>query len=836
MIWPGTEYMIPLIVAVAFLVGSSLYLWYRHHTSAARTLVLILLSSSTWVVCRILNLSSSTPQIGILLERIEYIPLTLVYVAWFIFTLQYTGREKWVTRRNVALIALIPLVTLLLVFTSDYHPLMSNLVTSLRDGRLIAIKFYFGPWFYIHTAYAVSLLLFSDFLLIHMLIFAGRFYRWQIILLLIVSGFFLVGLLPFPVLSLLSLPLIIALLLSIACPAFALSIYRFRMADIVPVARGAIIDSMSDGVMVLDAQNRILDVNPLICQVIGVPASELIGQPVEKVWPHWIDHTRPGNLQRREITLDIHGQRTFDMRISPLTDNHGNLVSQIVVLRDITDSKKAEMQLKNLFEASKLINSTMDIDRIYKAVSDACQELVGFENFMIFLFSKKKIYPVYVLGKIKDIIKDVVLDYGEGLVGYCIRTRETLLLKNAHEDGRGKVIGTLKMSSQIIVPLIIEDDCVGALHISKAEENAYDEEDVDILKLFSEVVSSAIRNSNLYQEIKKSGEELEERIKERSRKMEIILNTRLNLQKETSLEQGLSTIVDSMEALGFDRVGVFLVDSGREKLNYYMGRGVDLPVDTSISLKKTEYIGVKCILEKKTIHMKDSSITEGVQIVHAKSFVWVPIVVEDEAFAALVASYMKENVTEEDVKDLEILAGMCAAFIDRTRIQIEPVTENMLKTEIMYQLNPGECYLVIEKKPEKSFEIFVDLVTHGISGFIVSRESPERVKEKYNLVKTPILWLSRSEREYTISPDDLSKLSYIIEDFTKKSTESVILIDGLEYLITQIGFDAVLKHVQELRDTMILNNSRLVIPVHKETLSVKEYSILERQFTILERC
>ncbi|MBU7047353.1 MAG: DUF835 domain-containing protein [Theionarchaea archaeon] len=53
---------------------------------------------------------------------------------------------------------------------------------------------------------------------------------------------------------------------------------------------------------------------------------------------------------------------------------------------------------------------------------------------------------------------------------------------------------------------------------------------------------------------------------------------------------------------------------------------------------------------------------------------------------------------------------------------------------------------------------------------------------------------------------------------------------------TQIGFDAVLKHVQELRDTMILNNSRLVIPVHKETLSVKEYSILERQFTILERC
>lgn len=180
---------------------------------------------------------------------------------------------------------------------------------------------------------------------------------------------------------------------------------------------------------------------------------------------------------------------------------------------------------------------------------------------------------------------------------------------------------------------------------------------------------------------------------------------------------------------------------------------------------------------------------------------------------------------------MEILASMCGALIDRTRIQIEPVIEKTLKREIKYQLNSKEAYLVLEKKPEKSFKIFVDLVTHGISGFIVSREYPEKLKEKYKLQKTPMLWLSRMEVKDAINPDDLPKLSYIIEDFTRKSVESVILLDGLEYLIIHTGFETVLKYLHELRDIVILNNSWLIIPVNKETLSSKEFGMLEREFT-----
>lgn len=590
------------------------------------------------------------------------LPMVIIYVGWPVFTLQYTGYEKWVTRRNLALLSIVPVVMLFLTFTNEYHGLMWSDIRLIIAGKLVLLQPSHGAWFWVYVGYGQILLLSSGFLLIHRRI-SAPFYRRQITSLLVALIFSqLVSLLPLSGHSPLSFLFVTVLLSFVASPALALSIYRFRLADIIPVARETVIDGMSDGVMVLDAQNRVLDVNPIIQQLIGYPTSEVIGQPLEGVWPEWVDQIGGGNEIHvdKEITLNLEDeQHIYDVQTSPLTDWRDNIVSWVIVLRDITERKRAE----------------------------------------------------------------------------------------------------------------------------------------------------------------------------------ILLNTRQKLQKETSLQRGLTIIADSMERLGFERFGVFLIDPKGEKLVFHSGKGDDLPrTGASIPLKKKKYFGVKCVLEKKTIYVKDLNSTRGKTLFKSNSFVWVPIVVQDETFAALAASTIKnKGVTDEEVKNLEVLADMCAAFIDRTRIEIEPVVEKTLKTEIKYRLDPKEGYLVLEKKPEKSFEIFFDLVTHAMSGFVVSREYPEKLKKKYNLQKTPMLWLSESETKDTINPNDLPKLSFIIEDFTRKSKESVVLLDGLEYLTTHTGFDTMLKYLHRLRDIIVLNNSRLIIPVNRETLSSKEFNMLEREFIILKR-
>lgn len=825
MLYQKTIYIILLIAAAVIGIVSSTYIMRHRHTPAGKTLALGLSAGTGYIVIRTLQLVSTDISTKIFWASTIYVIVLIIVVAFFVFALQYTGREKWVTRRNLALLSIISLTILLLAFISDSQHNWDRYSISEQNGlKLLQSKH--GPWFWGYAVYTFILALSADFLLIHMLIRMRHLYRRQITFLLVTVFFIqLLGILSWFEMPPLSFLLATIVLFSATCPVAVLSIFRFRIADILPVARGAVIDGMCDGVIVLDPQNRILDVNPLAQQLIRCPHSQLLGQPIQEVWPDWSDQIGfLDNNPNKEIVVTLDEQRIYDVGISPLTDWQGNLVSQIVILHNITERKQAEeklhqsrLQLKNLFEASKLINSTMNLEKIYTFVADSVQELVGFDTFILFLVSDNNVYPAYTSQKIDNLNTD-----SNKLVSQCIETAETLLLNDTYKE----IIDPGK-KSQIIAPLTVENQCVGALHIS-TDTTIYSQDDADVLNLLSEVVSSAITNAQLHNEITQFNLTLERRVEEKSRRTQIMLTTRQNLQKERNWEKGLTTIVESVNKLGFEWSGVFLVDPVKEMLEFHFGSGVDLSgIGASVSLKNAEHGGVQCVLQKRTIHVPSFNNRSE------SSFVWVPIIVQNEAFAVLAASSAKKRIAD-NVKDLEILAGMCGAFIDKTRTVIEPVVENTLKTKIKHTLDPMEGYIVLEKTPIKSFDIFVDLVTHGISGFVVSREYPEKLKEKYKLLKTPILWLSRSEQENTINPDDLPKLSFIIEDFTRKTTESVILLDGLEYLVAQIEFETVLKYLHGLKDKILLNNSRLIIPLNKETLSLKEFNLLEREFTIVE--
>lgn len=610
-------------------------------------------------------------------------------------------------------------------------------------------------------------------------------------------------------------------------------------------------ENVLEGIYQTSPHGKILAANPALIAMLGYESEQEFYE-LDIIHDLYVDPDqrktvidemeREGAIKDVELVLKRKDGRHITVLESGRTvyNRMGEILYYEGILTDITERKRAEKQLENLFKASRLLNSSISMEKIFKYISDSIQELVEFDNFIIFLVSKdrKNVYPAYITHGLRQQFKDIVLEYGEGLVGHCIDTQEILLLDNADTDERGIwVPGSEVCVSQILVPLIVEGKCVGALHISKSIENAYTHQDVDILEPLSEIISTAIRNSRLFEEVKEFGRVLEKRIDERSKKIEVLIQTRQELQRERNWERGLHTIIQSMSNLGFERCGVALVNSHQNTLEFQFGKGIDLPKkDTSLSLKNSHYFGVKCVHEKRTIHVKDFKPKEGKQITSdSHSFVWVPIIVQDEAFAALAADNIESSrpITSEDVKDLEILAGMCASFIDRTRISIEPLVENNLETGSRFELKPSEGYIILEIKPDKSIDIFVDLVTHGIPGFIITREYPEKIVDRYNLVKTPIVWLSQSEKQNSVSPNDLSKLTYIVQEFVRKSEESVILLDGIEYLVAETGFLPVLKFLHSLKDITVIGNSRLILPVFRDTLPLNEFSMLLKEFIVL---
>ena len=152
----------------------------------------------------------------------------------------------------------------------------------------------------------------------------------------------------------------------------------------------------------------------------------------------------------------------------------------------------------------------------------------------------------------------------------------------------------------------------------------------------------------------------------------------------------------------------------------------------------------------------------------------------------------------------------------------------------VYELRRGFSYLVKETKPNKSFEIFVDQVTHNIQGLCVTRQHPTDIRKEWGLEKTPIIWLSNQLGKVYVNPSNIGILSDTIIRFVEKSGDGVILIDGIEFLIVNNDFDKVLRMVHHVTEAVMENRSRLIVSVDPRTLETRELALLERNMEIIE--
>ena len=158
-----------------------------------------------------------------------------------------------------------------------------------------------------------------------------------------------------------------------------------------------------------------------------------------------------------------------------------------------------------------------------------------------------------------------------------------------------------------------------------------------------------------------------------------------------------------------------------------------------------------------------------------------------------------------------------------------PSSAPMPAEEAPEHLRESSSYMVIEARTEKALELFAREVRNGRRGFCVSRTFPEKIRERFPELKgVPIVWLSNVGKDDTIRPKDLEKLSLSLEQFMAQEG-GTILLDGIEYLITNNNFITVLRLVQSLRDQIAINRAILVMPVNPLTLDQNQRSLLERE-------
>ena len=152
----------------------------------------------------------------------------------------------------------------------------------------------------------------------------------------------------------------------------------------------------------------------------------------------------------------------------------------------------------------------------------------------------------------------------------------------------------------------------------------------------------------------------------------------------------------------------------------------------------------------------------------------------------------------------------------------------------------GKTYLYEEDKPVNSFKVFFNTVSEDVEGLCITRANPNDLKKSFPVLgkSTRIIWLTDVDStDVTIDPNEVERLSAIITDFIyeclNKNSESIILLDGIEYIISRTSFVQTLQVIHHIKDIVSMYNTNLIIPLSPQAIDIKELKQLERELEIV---
>ena len=349
----------PIISAVIAVVA-----WRRRSVPGARALAWLMTAATVWAVAYVLELFSGDVAGKLLWNRVVYVGYAATPLAWIVFALDYTGRGSWLTRRNLALLAIVPVLTVVLVWTNSSHSLFYSSPSLIPSGPFVTLHLNREPLFWVSLAYSYGMLVLGTLLILQVFLTASPWYRSQTGVVLastLVPG---IGSAPY----LLDVTRINLTPSSICLGGLLIlwGVVRMSLLDLTPVAREAVVQSIDDGMVVLDAQHRVVDLNPAAERILGCPAKQAIGKPAADLVPQWYKLAACGEKATEghlEISLPGEGaqaERFYDVRFSRQRGPRAEAACCLLVWRDITRHRQVEEALRRSNAELQARNEELD--------------------------------------------------------------------------------------------------------------------------------------------------------------------------------------------------------------------------------------------------------------------------------------------------------------------------------------------------------------------------------------------------------------------------------------------------------------------------------------------
>jgi PAS domain S-box-containing protein len=357
-----TAYSAIYLGAAAVAAAAMVLAWRRRSSPGGPWLVLMLLAAAWWCFFDALEASAAGIPEHVLWAQIAYPGNMTVCAFLLLFALEYAERRR-LPRWAIVVLAVVPVVGVAAAATNGWHHLIWTDVSMVPGSMNLAA--YSHGWLYWAVAlYNYALVLLSIAILTGVALRARATYRRQSVAVIAAVALPWVAEIVY-----LSNPGVLpgvdpAITLAVSGALLVLALVRFRLLDLGPVARDKLVERMEDGLLVLDAERRILDVNPAAGRILGGDRQGWIGTGVRaalSAWPEMAGYLGGSVFGEGDATIVSTAGRSITVSVVPLEGGSGASSGSLVVLRDVTAQVEAEAALRESDARSRAVISASPV-------------------------------------------------------------------------------------------------------------------------------------------------------------------------------------------------------------------------------------------------------------------------------------------------------------------------------------------------------------------------------------------------------------------------------------------------------------------------------------------
>ncbi|WP_286244218.1 histidine kinase N-terminal 7TM domain-containing protein [Methanobacterium ferruginis] len=361
--------------------------------------------------------------------KISYIGVATAAPLWFILILEYGHYEKYIKPAYIGTLMLLPLVIITLAFTNDFHGFIWPSITPISDAAGALLIYAHGLGYWINIGYSFILIILGLVILLKLLMKSPRIYHNQILILmssglipLIFSILYNTDIIGVPGLDITPFGLTISGLL------IAVSIFKFSLLGIRPIAYETLFNTIKNGFMVFDKDDKLIDVNPA-AEMIGINTDD-VGRQVTELLNNLPELKKFYQDSDEEAVVFAGDPFNIWIRIqSTLLYDKNQFRGRLITIQDISKLKRVEKDYSDSEERYKNL-SELSPDAILVVIGEeivfankASATIFGLEdpkdllgkNFFTFHHpdsretAKKRLKEVFSEGRFLDFIEEKII-------------------------------------------------------------------------------------------------------------------------------------------------------------------------------------------------------------------------------------------------------------------------------------------------------------------------------------------------------------------------------------------------------------------------------------------